>query len=136
MSTNASATVLQFTDAGSQLRTLQCDLNDVSYASSREIAKTETFCATEKSPGNLDISITVAGLYSGGSDEIDEVLDGLKRDQTPRLYKYGPEGSGMGAPLYSGLSYLTQYTLGASAGGQVEVSATFEVDGDDVRSAW
>lgn len=135
-STNAKNTVFQFTDTGGQLRTLYCALNSVDYKRSRAIAKFETFCAIEKSPGNVDVGISVAGEWEGGEDEIDEVFAGLIYDQTARLYKYGPAGSGTGAIMYSGVAFCTDYAISAKTGGIVEVSATFEGVGDDVRSAW
>lgn len=138
MSTNAKATVFVFTDASGNLQAVQCNLNDVSYKRSRAIAKFETFCAIDKSPGNIDTAITVAGEWVGSADpdDIDAIFDGLIRDQTARLYKYGPGGSGVGLVMYSGVSYCTDYEIKAKTGGIVEVSMTLEAVGDDVRTVW
>lgn len=136
MSVAASLTVLQFTDADGSLQTLQCDLDDVDYGGARTITKEETFCAVTKAPGNPDNSITVTGLYNATADRAHEVFQGLKTDTTPRLYKYGPGGSGNGAVLLSGLSYLVEYRIKATAGGSVKVNAKFEVDGNDYASTW
>jgi hypothetical protein len=136
MSVAASNTVLQFTDTGAQLRTLQCNLDDVEYASSRNIEKEETFCAVTKAPGNPDNSITVTGFYSATANEAHQVFNALKQDTTARLYKYGPGGSASGAVLLSGVSYLVDYTIKATAGGSVKISAKFEIDGNDVATTW
>lgn len=136
MSTAASLTVLQFTDAAAQLQTLQCDLDDVDYGGARTIEKNETFCGVTKSPGNPDNSITVTGIFDGTQNHAHDVFFGLKTDTTARLYKYGPGGSASGAVLLSGLSYLVEYRIKATAGGQVKVNAKFEVDGNDFESTW
>jgi hypothetical protein len=135
-STNAKSSVFQFNDCGGTLRTLYCDLNSIDYKRSRAIAKFETFCAIEKSPGNVDVGITVGGEWVGTTNEIDAVMHGLVYCQVPQGYKYGPAGSGAGAVMYSGTSYCTDYSISAKTGGIVEVSATFEGVGDDVRSTW
>lgn len=135
MATAASLSVLQFTDANGTLQTLQCDLNDIDYGGGRTIEKLETFCAVEKSPGNPDNTINVTGLFNADAGRAHKVFFGLKTDPTARLYKYGPAGSGTGATLISGLSYLVDYRIKATAGGNVTVTAKFEVQGNDYEAA-
>jgi hypothetical protein len=137
MSISASQTVLQFEDTADVMRTLQCDLDDIDYGGSSSITKKETFCAVTKTKGNPDIAISVTGIYTGDADGAWDVFYDLWRETTgPRLYKYGPEGSGTGAFMLSGVSYLTEYHIKATAGGDVSISAKFEVDGNDYRSTW
>lgn len=137
MAISPSQTVLQFTDANGDLRTLQCDLNDVDYGGGRSIGKQETFCAVEKSPGNPDNTISVTGVLNTDAGRSHKVFFALKTDQTARLYKYGPAGSGSGALLLSGLSYLVDYRIKATAGSSVTtVTAKFEIQGNDHESTW
>ena len=136
MSSPASLTVFQFTDASGDLQTLQCDLTDVDYGGARSITKEETFCAVTKAPGNPDNTITVTGLFNSSVGRAHQVFQGLKADTQTRLYKYGPEGSASGKVLLSGLSYNVEYRIKATAGGSVQVSAKFEVDGNDYASTW
>lgn len=133
---NSKKTVIVLYDTTNTPRVLYCDLTDITYKRSRPIAKTETFCEVSKSPGNIDGQITIAGVYIGDANDIDASLDGLLRDQTSRLYKYGPGGSGTGAVLYSGLQFVTDYQIVGKVGAQVLINATLEVDGDDVRALW
>ena len=136
MGVAASLTVFQFTDASGNLQTLQCDLTDVDYGGARTVEKEETFCAVTKAPGSPDNTITVTGLYNATAGRAHAVFQGLKTDTTARLYKYGPGGSANGAVLLSGVSYLVDYRIQATAGGSVKVSAKFEVDGNDVNTTW
>jgi|SRR5688572_4928195 len=136
MSIASSLTVIQFTDTGGTLRTLQCDLQDIDYGGARAITKEETFCAVTKAPGNPDNSITVAGLLNLDANRAHAVFQALKVDPTARLYKYGPAGSGSGSLLLSGVSWLVDYRIKATAGGTVKVNAKFEIDGDDVATTW
>lgn len=136
MGVAASLTVLQFTDASGNLQTLQCDLQDVDYGGARTIEKEETFCAVTKTPGNPDNTINVTGLFNATANRAHQVFQGLKADTTARLYKYGPGGSASGSVLLSGVSYLVDYRIKATAGGSVKVSAKFEIDGNDVATTW
>ena len=136
MAVAASNTIFQFTDASGSLQTLHCDLTDVDYGGARAITREETFCAVTKTPGNPDNTITVTGQFNATAGRTHAVFQGLKTDTTARLYKYGPGGSGSGAVLLSGVAYLTDYRIRATAGGNVTVTATFEVDGNDVNTTW
>jgi hypothetical protein len=118
------------------LRTLQCDLTDSQYGGPRSVTKTETFCAVNKSIGNPDITIQVSGLYDGDADQVHDVFYALWYETDPKLYKYGPGGSATGAVLLSGECWLTDYSISATAGGDVTVDATFEVQGNDHQSTW
>src|SRR5262245_11833529 len=136
MSSPASLTVLQLTGADDQLHTLQCDLTDISYGGPRSVTKTETFCAVSKSIGNPDITITGTGLYDGDSASAARVFYGLWYETDPKLYKYGPGGSATGAFLLSGEFWLTDYSIKATAGGDVTVDFSAEVQGNDHASTW
>jgi hypothetical protein len=137
MSISASQVVLQFEGVDDQLHTLQCDLDDVDYGGTSAITKKETFCAVTKVKGNPDIAISVTGVYTDDADGAWDVFYDLwhETDQT-RLYKFGPAGSATGQMLLSGESYLTEYHIKETAGGDVSISAKFEVDGNDHRSTW
>lgn len=136
MSSPASLTVLQITDASGSLQTLQCDLDDIDYGGAASITKEETFCAVNKTKGNPDNSINLSGFWNSVSGRSHAVFQGLKADTTNRLYKYGPAGSASGAVLLSGVSLLTEYRIKATAGGGVKVTAKFEIDGNDVNTTW
>lgn len=137
MTISASNAVFQIQDTGGQLRTLQCDLDDIDYGGAASITKKETFCAVQKVKGSPDIAISVTGIYSGDADGAWDVFYDLwlETDQT-RPYKFGPAGSGTGALLLSGECYVTEFHIKETAGGDVSISAKMEVDGNDTRSTW
>jgi predicted secreted protein len=136
MSVPSNNIVFQLTDASASLKTLQCDLDDFTYTSSRSIDKRSTFCAVEKSPGSVDNKITMAGVWNDASGASHATLSGLKDNATATLYKYGPNGSGSGEVLISGVAFVTDYEIHQAADGTTEFSATLEVDGNDVETTW
>ena len=133
---SSEASVLVITDVGAVARVLTCDLDSITYKRSRAIAKSQTFCDVRKSPQPSDGQIQLSGLFNGDTNELDAVFDGLFRTLNSFLYKYGPEGSATGLTLYSGQAFLTDYQIQARAGQNVLISATMEINGDDVRTTW
>ena len=133
---SAASTVVVLGKVGGGDFVITCDLTDVTYDRTRAIAKTETFCAIQKSPQNPDIKLSFTGLGNFNANEANAVLDALMRSTTGYGYKYGPAGSGTGAPLYSGVGFLTAYQIKATAGGNVGITGTVEVNGSDTLTAW
>lgn len=136
MAVSSSNAVVVIADAGDVDRALQCDLSGITYARTRATSTKATFCAVEKSVGNMDISFSGDGQWNDDANRIDEVLDGLIRDSVPHLYKYGPNGSGTGEVMYSGVALLVNYTITEAAEGVVEINYEFEGNGNDVRTTW
>lgn len=136
MSASANNIVFQLTDAGSTLRTLHCDLDSFNYKASRATSKRSTFCAVEKSVGSTDNTIQMSGVWNDDSGMSHATLNGLKYVTTEVLYKYGPNGSGSGEVLISGVAILTDYTINQDADGIIEFDATLEVQGNDVTTTW
>lgn len=129
---NARLQVFKIHD-GAELITLTCDLNGVQLQQSRTISAFETFCEINKSPGNVGGTINLTGKYNGASGAIDATMSTLMGSDVPTLFEYFPEGSGSGKIRYYGSGYVTNYQVGGDAGGNVEVSATVEIDGDTLR---
>lgn len=137
MTISASNVVFQVTSTAAALVTLQCDLDDIDYGGASSITKKETFCAVQKVKGSPDIAISVTGVYSGTLSGAWDIFYNLwKETTTSRLYKFGPAGSATGALLLSGNSYVTEFHIKETAGGDVSISAKLEVDGQDFRSTW
>jgi predicted secreted protein len=136
MSVPANNIVFQLTDASASLKTLQCDLDDFSYKGTRSISKKSTFCAVEKAPGSVDTTITMSGVWNDDTGMSHATLSGLLDSDTATLYKYGPNGSGSGEVLISGIAFVTDYEMKQTADGVTEFSATLEVQGNDVNTTW
>lgn len=133
---SAAETVVVLRTVGGLDFVITCDLTDVTYDRTRAIAKTETFCAIQKSPQNPDIKLQFTGLGNFNASEANAVLDALMRSTAVGAYLYGPAGSASGAPMYSGEGFLTAYQIKATAGGNVGISGTIEVNGDDALVTW
>lgn len=136
MAKSAKLTVFKLADAGDVLRNITCDLNGVTFNRSRAFEAFETFCAVEKSVGPVDASIELTGRWEGNPDpaDVEEVLDSLIEDDSVHAWEYYPEGETTGKRYYSGNGLLTDFTVTATTPGNIEVSATIEVDGNVTKS--
>ena len=131
--------VFRIADLGLTMRTFTCNLQQFTRNNTRAMQETETYCAIEKAPGSNNITYTGSGVYAGGADEIDEVMEELVNYSTaPTFYEWFPEGIASGKPRYYGSGYVSDKNLDAATPGNVlidfTVASVFDVRGTSTGS--
>ena len=117
--------VFRIEDAASTMRTFTCNLQSFQRQNTRAMNETETYCTIEKAPGSNNITYTGRGIYAGGADEIDEVMEELaNKTDAPSFYEWFPEGLTAGKPRYYGSGYVSDKNIDASTPGSVLLDFT------------
>jgi hypothetical protein len=112
--------VFRIADVGSVMRTFTCNLQSFSRKNTRTMTENETYCTIEKAPGSNNITYTGKGVYAGGADEIDEVMEELVNYTTaPTFYEWFPEGLTAGKPRYYGSGWVSDKNIDAATPGSV-----------------
>lgn len=87
------------------------------------------------SNGIKDFQLTFNAFFSSGTNEVDEVLNGILSGST--MFQFGPSGSSSGCILYSGCAVLTEYAMDFSVEGAATVSGTLMArSGSVTRGTW
>lgn len=134
----ARLSVFQVHD-GTALRNISASIIDVGgLPGTRDVIETTALGDTAKTyiAGLQDASITLSLLYddtavaSSPSASGSEPVFGLIWDDTlVRAFDYGPEGSGGGAPKYSGSLFVTNFEITSRVGDRVTATVTAKVSG-------
>ena len=109
-------------------------LNSVSFPFEVETAEITTLGATAKTylPGLEDATISIEGRFHA---TVDAHLNGIRRLANV-AFVYGPAGSNVGSPRYSGICMLTGYDTTGSVDDAVTFSAEMQVIGAVVRGVF
>lgn len=112
--------VFRIADAGAVMRTFTCNLQSFSRKNTRAMNETETYCTIEKAPGSNSITYSGKGIYSGGSNEINPVMEALcNKSDAPSFYEWFPEGLTAALPRFYGSGYVSDWNLDAATPGSV-----------------
>lgn len=123
--------VFKINDASSTLRTFTCNLQSFSRKNTRTMQETETYCTIEKAPGSNSITYSGKGIYAGGTNEINPVMEALcNKSDAPSYYEWFPEGTTAGKPKFYGSGYVSDYNIDAATPGNVLMDFTVASVGD------
>ena len=109
-------------------------LNSVSFPLEVETAEITTLGATAKTylPGLEDATISIEGRFH---ITVDAHLNGIRR-LANISFVYGPAGSGVGSPRYSGTCMLTSYEIEGGVDDAASFSAELQVTGAITRGVF
>lgn len=96
-----------------------------------DLAETSTYGTFDKTyvVGMRDATFTLAGLFSGGSDEIDAQLAGIIGQEAEYAFTYAPEGLTLGRRLYVAAVDNINYEVSSPLTDMVGTSAEFQASG-------
>lgn len=96
-----------------------------------DLAETSAFGTFDKTfvVGMREGRLTVAGMFSGGADEINEQLDALLGQEAAVPITYGPEGVAFGRRTYIGSTEEVTYDISSPYNDMVATSAEFVYSG-------
>lgn len=134
--TPAKNGVFKIADVTATLRTFTCNLQSFSRKNTRTMTETETYCVVEKAPGSNSITYSGKGIYAGGTNEINPVMEALCNYSTaPTAYEWYPEGTTTGSPMFSGSGYVSDYNIDAATPGSVLMDFSVASVGDTLGTA-
>lgn len=109
---------------------LSCYLNSVDWSKSADTHETTTFCQDAKTyiPGLKDGTATLAGLYDGDLDAVDQVLEGILGG-TAQVVTVGVEGMAAGKRCRLLKALESEYSVSSPVGDVVAVDASIQADG-------
>ena len=111
---------------------LSAFFNSADFGAQLETHETTTFGASAKSyaAGLLDGTASLSGLYDGADDAVDEVLSSALANTAGQAVTIAPMGAGtLGNPARVGIAHQTDYSISASVGDMVQVSAELQATG-------
>lgn len=100
---------------------------EFSTTSQIDMAETSAFGNTNKTyiQGLADTSISLQGMFAGGTDEVDDVLSAALGDSSTLPVTIAPNGFGVGKSAFSLASQQSSYEITGSIGDVVAVSSQF-----------
>ena len=103
------------------------DFNNVSLSWPRSNADTTTFGndTTQRISGIRDVKVSYAGIWNGGANKVDAVLQPLMNGSIVTLLKIVP-ASIAGCAFYTGCFLINDYGLTGTVTDAVGVTAAFE----------
>lgn len=109
---------------------LSCYLNSVDWSKSADTHETTTFCQDAKTyiPGLKDGTATLAGLYDGDLDAVDQVLDAILGGAA-QVVTIGVEGMAPGKRCRLLRALESEYSVSSPVGDVVAVDASIQADG-------
>ena len=124
-------------DSGNASRDISADFNSVTMSWTRDTAETTTFSDTETNrvPGVRDCQLSGAGIWNGGTCNLDNIMTGIIQASTFTLLKYAPGGSTSGCPTYTGCYLLTQYEITGGISAPVAFNWTFQLGNGSVTAS-
>ncbi|MDX1746321.1 MAG: hypothetical protein R3324_10320, partial [Halobacteriales archaeon] len=106
MKIHGKDTYFAFGDSGDTLQDFSDHMNSVERANSRSTAESTGFSPSGNFrtyvAGLRDGTISVEGQYDGAASQVDEVLEDLLADDTPKSWDFAPEGNTSGNRAYGG----------------------------------
>ena len=86
--------------------------------------------------GLENVTVTIEGFFDNATSGPDVVLGGLRGDDTPRNFEYGPEGDIAGSVQYSGTVKLRNYVLTSRVGDMITFRSELLVQGVVTRGSY
>lgn len=128
-------TVFKVESAANNLTDISNVLKEVNFPREVDTPETTAFGSTTRSyvVGFINATFTASGMYD---PTVDALLNGILGFATARDFEYGPVGSTIGSPKYTGECYLTNYSATGSVTDMVGISADFQVNGAVTRSTY
>jgi len=115
-------------------------LNEVSLPREIETAETTVFGDQDKTYiiGLSDATISLSGMFDATvNTQFQNVITSLKSGSiTSVTFRYGPSGSGTGAPLLTGEALVTSYEISSPVGDLVTFSADLQCTGSVTASTY
>jgi hypothetical protein len=130
------------TDVGGTERNLSNFFNSLEHPTAVDTAETSGFGDNDKSfvIGLRGHNMRGSGLWSGGANEVDQVLQGLlgggASGTVLATYKYAPQGSATGNVYYTGSCIVTNYAPSAPLNGAVTFSFDAQITGAVTRTTF
>lgn len=117
---------------GSSYTDLSVYLNEVGLDNETDTAETTVLGKIHKTyiPGLLDDTFSLSGLFD---PTVDAFLAGIQRDVVS--FRYRPAGAGTGLPEYTGLAFMTSYSIGTTVDEAATIEAEFQVTDTVTRAA-